>query len=680
MLKNRLNAFLLMLLCGAMGGICPTVVQAQSYEVEQANRAFSQQNYSEAINWSQQALSRDSLNSLAYQVLAASNLALMKFAETEKVANRGLKHLPNSNALIWFKSESLLQRGMLQEALPGYQKLLTANSHISTQDIRLRLGLIYQSLGGQFYQQEKFELAEENLQNSKTYIPDSVASYSNLALVYMRQNKWEEALEVIDEGREIFPESEGLLKMRVNALYETRNYGDVLDEYEQLYQRNPEDLDNAITYAELLLAQGKREQSEKIYEKLLDKHPNELKIYESLIGFYKARNNTLAQRGALRKMYTQFPKEASTMQRIAETYTAEKEWDNARAAYDSAATFGGDLKDIAVLKADTYLQQDSLEAAHEIYEQALQQFPKYPHLLRLKGDSEEILGAFDQAITTYKAFVEVEKSPEAYERLGRVYLLTGDNEKALDNFEQAAKKNTKSAVAYYEIARLYLHTNRKNEAFEMSLWALKLALTNLNVLQESLVSSLQQQNNLLEMKETDNMAGRFSENNFIAIEVFDFFTTHFEKEKVMPELHSLKNEYPQSGRLFYMISSYYIENGNKDEGVDLLKESVTLSPNLADAHVALGGYYSEQGQEQQANISYERALSADPENATAYRKIIELHREKGTLDQLCDRWITQLRVKPNQPILKEFLIEALHKAGRFEEASEIIQSGRKKAS
>src|SRR5690554_3226052 len=157
MLKNRLNAFLLMLLCGAMGGICPTVVQAQSYEVEQANRAFSQQNYSEAINWSQQALSRDSLNSLAYQVLAASNLALMKFAETEKVANRGLKHLPNSNALIWFKSESLLQRGMLQEALPGYQKLLTANSHISTQDIRLRLGLIYQSLGGQFYQQEKFE-------------------------------------------------------------------------------------------------------------------------------------------------------------------------------------------------------------------------------------------------------------------------------------------------------------------------------------------------------------------------------------------------------------------------------------------------------------------------------------------------------------------------------------------
>lgn len=676
MLKTRLNAFHLVLLCGAIGGVCPAIVQAQSNEVEQANRAFNQQNYSEAISWSQQALSRDSLNSLAYQVLAASNLALMKFSETESIANRGLKHLPNSSALIWFKSESLLQRGMLNEALLGYQKLLTANSHISNQDIRLRLGLIYQSLGGQYYQQEKFELAEKNLQNSKTYMPDSLASYSNLALVYMRQNKWDEALEVIDEGIEVFPESEDLLKMRVNALYETRSYSEVLEEYEQLYQRNPENLENAITYAELLLAQGKREQSEKIYEILLDKHPNEKKIYESLIGFYKARNNTLAQRGALRKMYNQFPKEASIMQRIAETYAMEMEWENARAVYDSAATFGGDLKDIAILKADTYLQQDSLKVAHQIYEQALVQFPKQAQLLRLKGDTEEILGAFYQAINTYQTLVEVEESPGAYESLGRVYLLLGEEEKALENFEKSIQKNTNSAVVYYEIARLYMQDNRKSEAFEMSLWALKLALTNLNVLQESLISSLQQQNNLLEMHETDNMAGGFRENNFVAIEVFNFFTTHFEKEKVMPELRSLKNEYAQSGRLFYMISSYYMENGNMEEGVALLKESVVLSPNLAEAQVALGDYYYEQGQQQQAYIYYERAISADSENRPAYKKLIELHRKQGTLDQLCDRWKAQLRVKPNQPILKEFLIEALHKAGRFEEATEIIHSGR----
>lgn len=674
MLKCRSNILQFVFLLGSLGGLYPSVIVAQNFEVEQANVAFNQQKYTEAVRWSQQALSRDSLNSAAYQILAASNLALMKFTEAENVANRGLKHFPKLNPLIWFKSEALLQKGLLNEALDGYQKLLTVNSNISKKDINLRIGLIYQALGGQYYQQDKFELAEDNLIKAKLYMPDSLSSYTNLALVYTNQKKWDDALHVIDEGRERFPANEYLIKMRVNALYETRNFGEVLSEYESLYRKNPDNLDNAITYAELLLAQGKRQQSESVYEKLLDNYPNERKIYESLIGFYKARNNIMAQRGALRKMYVQFPEDASIMQRIAETYVAEQKWEMARAAFDSARVFGGDITDLSILTADTFIQQDSLEAAHQIYEQALLEKPNQVQILQLKGSIEQELGYFDQSVFSFEKLVEVNPSAESYEQLGIAYLLAGENEQGLKSLETSASKNSRSATVYYEIARIYHQNGKKTEAFDNSLWSLKLTFANLQALQKNIAASLQEQGNLLEMPEANDMAASMNENNFIAKEAFRFFTSIFQKEKVIPELNSLKNEYKQSGQLYFMISSYYLKSGLKEEGIALLKESVVLSPKLAEAHVALGDYYLDKEDFLQANISFEKAISINPEFSNAYKKLIDLHREQETLNQLCNRWIARFRVNSEQPTLKEFLIEALHKADRYDEATELIKN------
>ena len=74
----------------------------------------------------------------------------------------------------------------------------------------------------------------------------------------------------------------------------------------------------------------------------------------------------------------------------------------------------------------------------------------------------------------------------------------------------------------------------------------------------------------------------------------------------------------------------------------------------------------------EAILSYKRVLSLNPENRGMYKKLIKLYREDNRLDELCDEWQSIYVSQPDNIILEEFLITALHKAGRKVEATKII--------
>ncbi|MDZ7808253.1 MAG: tetratricopeptide repeat protein, partial [Gracilimonas sp.] len=102
------------------------------------------------------------------------------------------------------------------------------------------------------------------------------------------------------------------------------------------------------------------------------------------------------------------------------------------------------------------------------------------------------------------------------------------------------------------------------------------------------------------------------------------------------------------------------------------KKSVEYSPELFEAHLELSEIHEDKGNIEEAIASLERALSLNSTESTVYSKLIQLYREIGQLDQLSDRWSAKYRADKNNGLLREHLIEALHKAGRYDEAREII--------
>lgn len=655
----------------------PLLGQAQSYEVFQAEQAFQNQEFNKVVSIAEQILKRDSLNLKAHRLLITSLLAQQKAEEALKAANNALHYFPGATSLRWIKAESLLQLGNVEDALTIYKQLLNEDTSFSKEIIRQRIGFIHQTQGGRFYQDGNYEAAENHLKEAKNYMPDSLASYSNLALVYMQQMRWDEALKIIDEGRTKFPNNISLQQIRAGLLVENGDSEDVISEYKLLYDKEPKNVDIALPYAQLLMQNGEMKKASDIYEQLLAENPGERKIYESLITFYDRRQRFEAKRQILQKMQAQFPKDVTLLNRIAKTYQRQRKWELERAMYDSVMTIEGPSKPILIAVAETFIKQDSLPAADHIYGQALKISPRDEELLRLRGDLQIKAQEWKSAEQTFATLAEIKDDGYAYAQQARAQQALGKHEAAFQNYKKALAQENDSVnpEVYLQLSKIYREKDRVDQAYNLGEKALREALKKVEELQQGLMKSLDSNKSIAEMKPAAEAGKALKDMNDLTIRSFDYVTTTFSQQKVMLLLNSLKQEYAQSGRLLFMISTYYQENGKEKEALGLAKKAVQFSPNLAEAHIVLGQHYQKSNQKKKAIVSYERARSAAPDDVEPYIQLIELYQQMGELNQLCERWLAQHRANPENKMLREYLIAALQKADRFEDAQKIINDG-----
>lgn len=653
--------------------VASTGLQAQDSRILYAREAIQQGDYTAAIDRLETLIAQDSLLMQAYPLLGSSYLAIRQPVLAEETAERGLHHFAGMPFLLWIKAEALMQQGQLKKAIEAYRDVGKHNGGaISDDKIKSRLGLAFQGLGGQYFRQKNYEQAEKYLLKSRGLMPDSLASYSNLGLLYMKQKKWSQALDVIDTGLEHFPDNEDLMRMKASVLYQSRDYGGVIAEYKKLYRQHPDDLDTALAYARLLLAGGEAKKANTIYDRLLKAHPDNRKIYESLVDFFDVRYDMQAKRAALRKMRRQFPGDPDILLRIADTYEKEEKWDQARAVYDTVRTLRGSSRSLKLSVAETYLAQDSLEAASAVFEKLLRNSPDDEDLLLRQGALLEKMGRWKAAGEVYQHLVKVSAGSEGYSGLGRSYLKRDEPDRALEAFSQALARDSRDPADYLQAARLNLSMGARQKAYDQGVEALKRALKAVQESQQTVKGSLEGNGSLKAMKGAESSVEALKQNDRLARESFGFVSDNFQQDKVEVLLGQLKETYPNSGRLLFLISGYYLDRDDTGRAIPMLKEAVRLSPAIAGAHKALARYYERSGRPVQAIQSYERALSANPDFAEAYQGLIHLYRKQGELDTLCDRWLARYRANKRNKVLKEHLIEALHKAGRFEEAEKLI--------
>jgi tetratricopeptide (TPR) repeat protein len=139
-----------------------------------------------------------------------------------------------------------------------------------------------------------------------------------------------------------------------------------------------------------------------------------------------------------------------------------------------------------------------------------------------------------------------------------------------------------------------------------------------------------------------------------------------------PVVQNLLDEYSESPRLNYFAGRFYRIHERPKDSYTYFTKAVQLSPHLEEGHLALAEYHYSQGKFNNAIRSYQRVVSLNPTNAEAYDYLIDLHQHQKSLDKLCDVWMSRYRANMRNEVLKEHLIEALHKAGRYEDAQQIV--------
>jgi len=155
-------------------------------------------------------------------------------------------------------------------------------------------------------------------------------------------------------------------------------------------------------------------------------------------------------------------------------------------------------------------------------------------------------------------------------------------------------------------------------------------------------------------------------------ELLDTVRSRFRFNEALFVLNNSLLKYPESALLLHHKGVLYFENGDFEEALTHLTEAATLEPGQLETHFYLGNLYGETGQFDRAVLSYERVIAIDPENRQAYRALIQIHRDNGSMDQLSSRWLQRYQHQKRNELLREFLVEALHRAERFEEARAVL--------
>jgi len=445
--------------------------------------------------------------------------------------------------------------------------------------------------------------------------------------------------------------------------------------FSKLYERHPEHVDIGLNYAQILLSNQNMQSGLLVLEELLEKHPEERRVYKVMLDVYAQAFSHQGKVAILERKREAFPQDPSIMQRLAESYELMREWEKAFSSYDTLMTMTYDKAGSKVAMARIREEQNKTREAIRLYQSALPHSKDRWEILLRTGHLYEDLREWENALSVYAELTNEYEHDYPLIRKGRIHEQKGNKNRAFDLYRMAEEMESMHPMPYQRLAMLKFEQDEQ-ASFRYTERALRMTLEGAGRLQQQKYGFLQSLDGTIDpetirtQQDTHKELDQYRE--WIA-EIFEFLTNSFPFEPSEKLIMDLLQSADPSGRFYYHIGLFYDKHSYKQETVHYFREATELSSGFRDAHLALGEWYKQMEKFEDAILSYERALSIDPQKPDAYRVLIRLYRQQGSLDLLCDRWLARYQANSDNEILQDHLMEALHKAGRYDEAGKIAK-------
>jgi len=643
----------------------------------------------EAIPALERALAADSSQARAYAVLASALLQTGQPDRAERIAEAGVSRFPDRLSLRLARAEALMKQERWSEALDAYQALEQKHDattplppDVTIDRVRTRIGQLHRLVGQTHVEADRLDPALRHFKAARSLLPDSAATHADVAALHLKQEKWAAADSAAQRGLDRAPNHVRLLRIRSEALTRLHRAEALVPVLERLYRLQPNDVDVGLAYGRALMAVGQRMKGQKVFETLLDRHPTESKIYDALIALNERQLNYDAALKVLRRQRRQFPEDPELALREGRLLEKMEKYDAARSVYDSTrALTEPDDRTPALAIARTYVEQGRFEDATAAYRDVLDRDPSHAGALRALGRVYEKQERWTDALAVYHRLRDALDDPaEVYVKLGRVYEAMGEPTEAMRAYRTATKQDAEHPRAYVRYAVLRHEQRDGPVPFEVAEEALRKSLHALKRIQKKQLQQLQQTTREQTTQTGRPAAGttlereRIKEYDAVAEEAFRFFADSFPPKRTEPVILDLLEEYEASAQLHYLTGVYYRRQEQVDNALKHLKRAVQESPDLRSAHLALGELYIEQDAIRKAIQSYERARALDEKAPDAYRALLDLYQQRDALDTLIRRWQARHRTHSDNEVLREHLIEALHKADRYEAARSLART------
>jgi len=675
--KSFRNKYLFRILSIFFLLLIPAILPAQSshYFTQQGLLHYELKEFDEAIHHFEMALQYPNPQRDLYTYIMSSHLLNGDTEKAIRWADEGLDEHPEFLRLKVMKGEALIQADVRQ-AIPVFEEVWDELKRtdsgqmdgIQAETIRQYISRLYQQLAAESFERGDLRSAAGSFERAGGFDQQDVHVHNNLAYIFILLEEWEKADDVIKSGLKRFPQSENLLLMQARIHEQFENSDELLHTLKTLYETDPSNMNRAVLYGRALLSSNRANDANTFFRDKLETYPRERILYETLLDMNRQRFNQSGVLEVLRLQMEQFPGEMELEEEYGLELITAQSYDEANAWFDSLAV-AYEEPEFGRLAAHSWLYDEDYEPAETEYRKQLARWPDHTIMM---GEFARVLarnGKDEEAKSVLSSFFEKGED----ESLRYLYATLNQSDSVRESIIEPLNETMYKGRAEWMMMK---HS------------AENLPKADISGLSETLIDMLRFVENRQKIVQGEAQAGLEDFRSAVP----PLFQTATELKEAGEEIREMLEivrkrlpfdatdkiladalaVYPESALLLHHKGVLYYENGKHEPAKKILLEAAGLETKQKETHLILGRIYRDSGQFDEAVLSFERVLSLDPENRQAYRSLIRIHQENGKMDQLSSRWMQRYQHQKRNAVLREFLVEALHRAERFEEARSVL--------
>ena len=620
-------------------------------------------------------------NQSAHEYLVNSYLAMKENDRALTALEIAIESFPQVPKFYKLAGQLYGQKLMFEKAASAFEKYRTFNPD-DTEANEL-LGTIYFNLGIDQARQGNEDAAIDYFKKTIDINPDYGQAYINIAAMYIEKKDYQAAGNYLDKSIALFPDDYQIRKAKFNVLIQNEAYDSALVMLEDIYNHEPDNIDLALQLAMLYRHQGKIDEATNLYDSLIKKYPQERKIYEAIIGYWQNFNKQDKMRETYELMLEHFPDDIDIYNDIAKTYEREKNWPEARATYECIVAIDPENTEAHLAIADTYRQEQNDSAAISTAEKIIaydkSNYDAFKYLGGIYTDNSD----YAKALEIYqKLYDDYSKDYYSIYNLGFVFWKLKEYNQAEKYLNEAKTAGQAEPSPWYVLAQIAAIQGQSDETLRDYKRALELGIRRLATLQDKARAEMASTDGAIDfskINQYDDMKYEVSSVENIIKKSLNYARDNMKNNDYKNLLESFLFDYPTSVFLHIYHADWYEKNNNIDKAIGSYEKAISLQPKAIEAHLALAAIYENQNNLGEALRCYRRALAADQNNVEAADGVIRISEKQGSLNDLCNEWLELYKLQPDYFVLKERLIEILHKANRYDEAKSIVQQNSDKA-
>lgn len=338
-----------------------------------------------------------------------------------------------------------------------------AMKSIDKELIRKESADLYFKKGLVFNQLQNYQEAVSVLEKAAKMDSNNVDILIELAETYSLLGNYKDAIPYYQSAMEIQPENLVLAGKLGRNYINLKNYTKAYSVFDRIYKADTTNVYWNKQYAFCAYQRNEARKAVKLYEKVIAANPRDYSSYFNLIRLYKQLPPSGKIQETIERGMVNFPNDPQLFEEQADYAFSTKQYNEARKAYESYFTFGGDslYKTLMNYGISLYFERDERKSI-SILDICASQVVNDPYVLFYLSLNYKRLAEYEVSEAFMKSAIEAATPaylPEMYHHLGQIYGQQRKFEESIAALKEANEMDPTNHEVLFEIATTYEEFN-----------------------------------------------------------------------------------------------------------------------------------------------------------------------------------------------------------------------------